>query len=606
MVKLLRGRYSIFAFTILWVIGLVACADQTGLSEEAIVSPTVAPTAPLTGRGVGDTLHVMFYEAPTILNPHLSLAYKDWEPCRVTYEPLASFDADGNLIPFLAAAIPSLDNGGVASDGKSVTWKLKQGVQWSDGEPFTAADVLFTYEFITNPAVASPSSSSYGNVERVEVIDDYTVRVHFKEATPAWSVPFIGIPGMILPKHMFEAYNGANAQEAPANQVPVGTGPYRVMPPGIKPQEVIFLGSQLVETNKIVYEPNPFFREEDKPFFRRVEWRGGITASEAARSVLKDGDVDYAVDLSSIATDELLTLEEGGKGRLVTVLGPGVERILLNRTDPNRQTATGERSSLEFPHPFFSDKRVRQAFAHAINQEAIAALYGVTGLATENNLVSPAQYNSPNSFYAFDLERAAALLDEAGWIDTNNDGFRDKDGIKMKVVYQAYQADIVQETQRIIRRDLESIGVEVEPKIIDSSIMFSDDPGSHPDTLWRFNADMQQFTHNTYSPDPTAYMRDWTCSQIPQQSNNWTGYNVERWCNEEYDALYEKVLTVLDPEERRDIFIQMNDLLIEDVVMIPLVHKSWISGANREIEGINLTPWDNELWNVKDWRYQLP
>jgi peptide/nickel transport system substrate-binding protein len=176
----------------------------------------------------------------------------------------------------------------------------------------------------------------------------------------------------------------------------------------------------------------------------------------------------------------------------------------------------------------------------------------------------------------------------------------------MRVEFQAYQTDAVQAAQQIVKRDLESIGVEVALEIVDSSIMFSDDPASNPDTLWRFNADMQIFTHNTYSPDPAAYMKDWTCDQIPQQENNWVGYNVERWCNPEYDALYLQALKELDPDKRQEIFIQMNDMLIEDVVMIPLVHRSWISGANKNIDGIQITPWDNELWNVKDWRYRLP
>src|SRR6185503_5972389 len=198
---------------------VTACADSTGQvqANPTPVQVEVTPTLPLTGRGAGGTLRLLYWQAPTSLNPHLTSASQDWGASRVTYEPLASFDKDGNLIPFLAAEIPSLENGDLAADGKSVTWKLKQDVKWSDGEPFTADDVLFTYEFISNPAVGADSFAIYKSVESVEVIDDHTVKVNFKDVNPAWSLIFVGPTGMIIPRHVFEDYNGSNASEAPAN-----------------------------------------------------------------------------------------------------------------------------------------------------------------------------------------------------------------------------------------------------------------------------------------------------------------------------------------------------------------------------------------------------
>lgn len=585
---------------------LTACVGSGMEGIEITPEPTATPTPEPTGRGVGDTLRILNREAPVTLNPHLAEAIKDWEACRITYEPLASFDRDGQMVLFLAAEAPSLENGGVAEDGLSVTWKLKQNIQWSDGEPFTADDVLFTYEYITNPTVESTSADFYTTVERVEVIDDYTVQVHFKEPNPAWAVPFVGIQGMIIPRHKFEEYNGANAREAPANDLPVGTGPYQVMPPGIKTQEVLFLGNELIETNKTVFEPNPYFREEDKPYFSEVELQGGGTVNEAARAVLSDGRVDYAYFLS-LPPEMLLELEEAGPGRLVQNFGSTVDRILLNHTDPHQESADGERSSLEVPHPFFQDKTVRQAFAYAVNRERISEqVYGPAGRPTYNNLVAPPQYSSSNIFYRFDLEEAAALLDEAGWTDTNGDGFRDKEGERLKVVYQAPLGESEQQIQQIVKEDLESIGVEVELKIVDSSIMFNFG-SSNPNTFWRFNADLQETWITSPSLDPAPYMQYWTCAQIPQQENNWTaGNNAERWCNPEYDALLQQAASELDPEKRQELFIQMNDMLIEDVVMIPMVHVAQVSGANENIEGIELTPWDSEVWNIKDWRRVSP
>ncbi|HZG39972.1 MAG TPA: ABC transporter substrate-binding protein, partial [Nodosilinea sp.] len=126
-----------------------------------------AQNPPLTEAGAedaaatDDTLRLLYWQAPTILNPHFSSGFKDSEASRITLEPLASFDAEGNMVLFLAAEEPSLDNGGVAADGTSVTWKLKEGITWSDGTPFTAEDVVFTYEFIVNPEVATVNAGTY-------------------------------------------------------------------------------------------------------------------------------------------------------------------------------------------------------------------------------------------------------------------------------------------------------------------------------------------------------------------------------------------------------------------------------------------------------------
>ncbi len=600
-----------YGYVLILLLALTPLLTVCGRSGVPIEKPTVESEPTSTAEFVEReanyyTLRILHPEAPTMLNPHLSLAGKDAEASRITYEPLASVDKNNNLIPFLAVEIPSQENGGVAADGKSVTWKLRQDVKWSDGEPFTADDVLFTYQFISNPQVEARTDNFYDIVESVQVIDPYTVKINFKDKTPGWDLVFVGTYGAIIPRHIFEPYNGPNAGQSPANKLPVGTGPYRVVPPGIKPQEVLFLGTKLVETNKIVFEPNPYFREPDKPFFRRVELRGGGTAREAARLVLQDGKVDYAYNLGSLSPVELEQLKEAGQGRLVINFGPRIERIQLNRTDPNRQTADGERSSLEFPHPFFSDKKVRQAFAHAIDKEAIAKLY--TGHPATNNLVAPPQYNSPNTFYEFDPDKARALLDEAGWVDNNGDGIRDKDGVKMKVVYQTQTSsagEILQQSQQIVKEGLKSIGVEVELKTVDPSVMFS--PGlTSPDSIYRFNADMQEFPMWSISPDPTSYMKKWTSSQIPQKANNWVGSNMERWDNPEYDALLEQSTTELNPEKRQQLFVQMNDMLIEDVVMIPIVHVAIVEGASQTLEGVDLTPWDPSTWNIKDWRRISP
>jgi len=526
------------------------------------------------------------------------------EISRIAYEPLASFDKENNMILFLAAKEPTLENGGVAPDGKSVTWSLKQNVKWSDGEPFTADDVLFTYEYITNPEVNSPSIALYEGIENVEVSDDYTVKINFKEVTPAWATPFVGLQGVILPRHVFEEYNGSNARSAPANTLPVGTGPYRVVAPGIKPQEVLFLGTDLIQTVKIVYEPNPFFREEDKPYFSRIELKGGGTVNEAARAVLWAGEVDYAYNLQ-LEPELLDEMAQGGTGSVIANFGARVEQIVVNHTDPNRETADGERSSLEFPHPIFSDKNVRQALAFAIDRDAIAQLYGATGQATQNNLVAPANYVSPNKFFEYNPDKAKTLLEEAGWIDSDGDGLREKDGQEFKIVSHAAVSSLQTQSQKIIRRNLREVGLEVELKFSDSSDFFGD-PATNSASVFRFQTDLQELDISTESPDPGTYMQFWVCSQSPQKSNGWSGINLGRWCNNDFDALYRSSTTEIDPEKRRQLFIDMNDIQVEDVAMIPLVHLAKVAGVSNTIQGPDPTPWDADLWNIKDWRRASP
>lgn len=552
-------------------------------APESSQTATGTDTAP----AADDTLRLLYWQAPTILNPHFSSGFKDSEASRITLEPLASFDAEGNMVLFLAAEEPTLDNGGVAADGTSVTWKLKEGITWSDGTPFTAEDVAFTYDFIVNPEVATVNAGTYELVERVEAIDDTTVQITFKEPNPAWYLVFTGTEGMVLPKHMFEDYNGSNGREAPANTMPVGTGPYRVT--SFTPGDVI------------VFEANPNYRNADQLAFSRVELKGGGDATSAARAVLQTGDVDYANNLQ-VEAAILEQLEAAGQGEVVANFGSLVERVIINFTDPNQATTDGETSSTEFPHPFFSDRLVRQAVNLALDRDTIAAqIYGPTGQATTNFLVAPDPFASGNTSYDYDPEAAAALLDAAGWVDSNNNGTRDKDGQEMQVVFQTSVNPVRQKTQEIVKQSLEQIGIGVELKSIDASVYFSGDPASR-ETLERFSADLQMFATGNTNPDPSAYMQTYTCNEIAQKANNWSGSNYARYCNPEYDTLWQQAAATLDPEERQDLFIQMNDLLIEDAAVMPIVHRADVSGVSNRLTGISLTPWDLSTWNIAEWR----
>jgi peptide/nickel transport system substrate-binding protein len=548
-------------------------------------------TTEAPGDPAADTLKLLYWQAPTILNPHFSSGFKDAEASRITLEPLASFDADGKLVLFLAAEAPTLENGGVAADGTAVTWKLKDGLQWSDGTPFTAADVVFTYEFISNPDVGTTSAGTYEVIEQVEALDDTTVKITFKEPNPSWYLVFTGTEGMILPRHLFQDYNGSNGREAPTNRMPVGTGPYQVV--------------EFRPGDTVVYEPNPHYREVEQLAFSRVELKGGGDATSAARAVLQTGDADYAYNLQ-VEAPVLQQLAAAGQGEVVTNFGSLVERIVFNFSDPNQATADGERSSVEFPHPFFTDPQVRQALNLAIDRETISdRLYGPTGQPTANFLVAPANFQSPSTTYRFDPEAAAALLDEAGWVDSNGDGTRDQAGVELTIVFQTSVNPVRQKTQELVKQSLESIGIGVELRSIDASVYFSGDP-ANTETLERFQADLQMFTTGNTNPDPGSYMKTYTCSEIAQKANNWSKQNYSRYCNETYDALWQQTTQELDPDKRQQLFIQMNDLLVNEAAVLPIVHRADVAGVSDRLLGVNLTPWDLNTWNIADWQRPTP
>ena len=530
------------------------------------------------------TLRLLYWQAPTILNPHLSNGLKDFEASRITLEPLASFDEAGNLRPFLAAEIPSVENGGVASDGTAVTWQLRSDVLWSDGTPFTAEDVVFTHTLLTNPNVGSTTAGAYETIESVEALSPTEVKITFKEPNPAWSLVFTGTTGMILPAHAFEDYNGTNIRSAPANLQPIGTGPYQV---------TTFRSGDVV-----VYEPNPHYREPVG--FERIELKGGGDATSAARAVMQTGDADFAYNIQ-VEAPVLQQLESGGQGQFVTSFGSQVERIIFNFTDPNQTASSGERSSIEFPHPFFNDINVRQAFSLAIDRDTIAEqLYGPAGQGTVNFLVSPEIYRSPNTSYVFELDQANQLLDDAGWVDSNGDGTRDRNGTEMQILFITSVNPVRQKTQEIIKQNLAAIGIGTELRSLDPAVYFSGDPASE-DTVGRFYADLQMFATGNTNPDPSAYLKTYTCDEISQQANNWSGPNYSRYCNPDYDALWQQSTTELDSDNRTELLIQMNDLLINDYAVLPIVHRADIDAVSNRLTGIDLTPWDLHTWNIGEW-----
>lgn len=535
-----------------------------------------------TKAGGGGPLKILLWQAPTLLNPHFASGTKDQIAGRIFFEPLAGWDKEGNLTPQLAAEVPTKANGGLSADGKEVIWKLKQGVKWHDGKPFTADDVVFTWEYAADPATAAYTTGAYANI-KVEKIDDHTVKVIFKEPTPFWADPFVGVAGQILPKHHFAEYKGAKSREAPANLKPVGTGPYKFV--DFKPGDIL------------IGERNPDYHVKNQPHFDTIEVKGGGDAVSAARAVLQTGEFDYAWNLQ-VEDEVLKRMETGGRGKISAVASGDIEFIILNTTDPWTEV-DGERSSVKTKHPTLSDAKVRQAMNLLIDRDSIQKfIYGRGGVATASFVNEPKQFKSQKLKYEFNIEKANKLLDEAGY-KRGADGIREKDGKKLKYVYQTSINAPRQKTQAIIKQACQKAGIDLELKSVTASVFFSSDV-ANPDTYTKLYVDMEMYTTTQPQPDPERFLNQFTSWEIANKENKWLGRNVSRYSDPEADKAYKAAQKELDPVKRAALLIKVNEIFCEANVILPLLSRTRVAASATNLMHDH-SGWDVDTWNVAAW-----
>jgi peptide/nickel transport system substrate-binding protein len=535
-----------------------------------------------TKRGGGGLLKLLLWQGPTILNPHLATGVKDVYGARLFYQSLAEWDMEGNLIPILAAGIPTVENGGVDPGGRWVVWNLKPNVAWHDGAPFTADDLVFNQEYCADPATAAFTVAAYRGI-RVEKLGPHKARVVFDQPTPFWADPFVGRNGLLIPKHLFERYRGAKSREAPANSKPVGLGPFRFVSfvPGDLLRGAIHAG---------YHEPN-------RPFFDAVEIKGGGDAVSAARAVLQTGEFDYAYNLQ--VEDEILRrLESGGKGRVAIFPTGNIEHIRLNAADPWTEVE-GERGHPKSRHPILSDGAVREAFSLAIDRKSIQEhIYGRTAEVSANFLNQPARFRSKNATWEFNVDKANRTLEAAGW-KRGTDGIRGKDGRKLKLLFQTSTNAPRQKTQAIIKQACGKAGFDLELKSIPASVFFAADPGN-ADTLGRFSADIEMYNTTIGQPDPGFFMAVFLSREAACKANKWIGRNSGRWQNAEYDRLHAQAEGELDPARRAELYIRMNDLVVGDRYVIPLVNRSQVLAIGKNLRA-QFSGWSSDVFLIQDW-----
>jgi peptide/nickel transport system substrate-binding protein len=561
-----------------------------GASTTAPPATTAAPTG--VPAGEGGTLTLLQWQAATALNPYLSGGTKELLASSLILEPLAEFSPGGDLVPALAAEIPTVENGGFAADFTSITWTLKDTV-WSDGSPLTADDVVFTYEYCSNEDTGCTQSSLYAGISSVEAIDPLTVKVTFENPAPYPYNAFVSYQAPIIQKAQFENCTGAAAQECTdANFGPVGTGPFTI--------------TEFRTNDTALYAFNPNYRgnADGQPFFGEVLIKGGGDAEASARSVLQLGEADYGWNLQ-VDPVVLNNMEAEGIGTVYAGFASNVERLMLNQTnvDASLGDDRSEYKDGTNPHPFLTNKDISAALSMAIDRQTLVDVGYLDGGRPTCNVwpAPPANSTNNDACLVQDIPGANALLDSIGAVDTDGDGVREFEGTKLSVLYQTSTNAVRQSNQDLIKDYWSQIGVETELKNIDASVFFGGDVAS-PDTYQKFYSDIEMYTNGSGSVDPQAYLGNWVTAEIAQGSNNFAGQNIQRWYSEEYDAVHAELSSTADLAKRTELSIQLNDMIVQSGTIIPLIWRGSVSAFNNSIQGQgDLNAWDSEYWNIEGW-----
>ena len=327
-------------------------------------------------------LTILYWQAPSLPGPYLSAGTKDRDAGAITLEPPAKYDPDGDLVPARAAQIPTIENGGFSPGLTSITWNLKEGLKWPDGDDMTAHDVVFTWRYCVKEDTGCTASSAFTGIASAQALDDLTVKITFNAPTPYPYGAFVGFGTPIISRAQFADCVGAAAATCEAeNTAPLGTGPYRVI--GFKTNE------------GAVYERNPFYRG-GAPYFYRVVLKGGGDAISAARAVLEMGEADYACNLP-VEPETLATMEAAGRGKVVVAFTSLVERIVVNQTNPDPELGDNRSEYLDGqnPHPFLTFTPILQAMSTAIDRSLISErLYGFAVEPRCNLVAGPPNYAS--------------------------------------------------------------------------------------------------------------------------------------------------------------------------------------------------------------------
>ncbi|KAA0268564.1 MAG: peptide ABC transporter substrate-binding protein [Chloroflexi bacterium] len=560
--------YVLLSLLVLASMILAACGSPAAeepaaaTTEEAPAATAEAAPAP-TFSG---TVTITFTQEPDNLNPiYTSMSFSGY--LRPFYlVPLWTFDENFEPVPVLAAEIPGTENGGLSADGKTVTITLRDDVTWSDGEPFTAEDVVFTYDMIMSDSNVPLGRYPYEDfVASVEAPDATTVVVNFTEPFAPW---LTSIFNYVLPKHVLQPVFEADGtiDQAEWNRNPTVTlGP--------------FVFDEWETGSHISFKANPNWINPPKleQVFVRI-----VPDDAAQEAAILAGDTDIGVFLSS---DQIEKLEADGTVKVLAVSSGYNEGWFMN-VDPN--TA----------HPAMLDVNVRKAIALAtdrftiVNDLLVADINPVN--ATFWSMTPP--YNADLEPYPYDPEQAKALLDEAGWIDSNGDGTRDKDGVELVLRYATTTRELRKSVQAVVQQQWSLVGIGAKLDNYSSDIFWNGYNDGGPQALGQYDIAEFSTVPNGF-PDPDS--SGWTCAQRVSADNP-DGSNTQGYCNEKIDELIAQQAVTIDPVARQDIFFEIQQIMYDDVIYIGMWQDPDLWSVSSRLQGVKFSG-VYPFWNVSEW-----
>ncbi len=560
-------------------------------TETPVPTPTHAPDIITpTPQPDEEVLTILYWQAPTLPFPYQASGTKDRDAGAIILEPLAVIDPDGNLVPRLAVEIPSRENGGITDGGRTITWRLRENLTWSDGSPLTANDVVFTWRYCTTAEIGCFSLNTFERFTSVTAINDREVLMTLDRADPRPELLMAGAGIPIISEAQFaDCLAGDPPNCDDEHLMPIGSGPYRVV--------------ETIPNERIVYERNPNYWD-GRPHFDRVVLIGGGDAESNAQAALVEGTADYAWNLQ-VTPDQLDAWQEDGVGELVIAFASDVERIVVNQTNPYPINPDDASEYLDGAnhHPVLTFTPIRKAMSMAIDRQQIAGeLYGTAGVATCNLVTAPSRFVSDRNDECLvqDIEGAKALLDENGIVDSDGDGIREYSGVPLSLTFQTTANAVREGTFALIQGWWAEIGIESTLMTHDASIFFGGDPAEHTESYRRFIADVQMYTTGS-GLDPQGYLSTYRCDDIQSRDNLWAEDNNARLCSQAYDWVFSQLEAAGSEMERQAAIRALNDAIVRPAYEIPLVLRGLVSAKANGLHGVRMNAWDSELWNIAEW-----
>lgn len=569
-----RTWFFTVSVLLLLVAGLLAGCGKTPKPGAPTAVPTkpatavptpVPPTSPPVERKVATFIWTQEFDtlSPLYTNMWFSaITFQIWNCYAWDYDDLI------NPHPVLVKEMPSAANGGISADSKVITLKLRDDLVWSDGTPLTSADLLFTYQMTMDPKNAVASTYPYSELEGLEAPDEHTVVMTFKEPFASWQATFWKgiIPAHIL-KPVYEK-DGTLDNAAWNRDAKVGCGPF-VLDEWQSGSFARFVANE----NYWLGKP-----KIDEVFIRFVP----DDASQVA--ALKAGEGDLG---AFIAYSDIPDLEKAGI-KMVNNFSGYNEGLYFYLGYQEEGPPRG--------HPALQDVRVRQAIALATNRAGLCQdlLLGLTVPAATDWDKTP--WVDPSiQPWPFDPERAKALLDDAGWKDSNGDGVRDKDGVELVLKYGTTTREIRKDTQAVFQQQLAAVGIKVDLLNYDSDTYFSGYGQGGPCATGQL--DIFQYSTTANFPDPDV--AEWRCDSIPSdEAPEGTGWQAV--CDPDLDALFKLQSTQVDFQQRQQTFYQITKMLYEKVYWLGFWQDPdiWAVGPNlKNVKLSGATP----FFNIYEW-----